>query len=108
MMLDLETDDEVDDEAEIDQAEIEKSAEMLYGIFHSSFILTDIGISQMVEKFQRGDFGMCRRFHCRSELLLPIGKFFCVFSCTLVTTTKNDFRVGRYFLGNFLSWKLFT
>ncbi|BFZ56158.1 casein kinase 2 regulatory subunit [Savitreella phatthalungensis] len=64
--LDFDLDDEVRDT-------IELSARHLYGLIHARYIITPRGLSKMLEKYRRGDFGLCPRVLCGSQHLLPIG-----------------------------------
>ncbi|EAX92742.1 Casein kinase II regulatory subunit family protein [Trichomonas vaginalis G3] len=53
--------------------EIEKCAENLYGQIHARYIYTDEGMSEMIQKFKEGVFGICPRYSCNGHHLLPIG-----------------------------------
>lgn len=71
MILDLEPDKPI---SVSDLPLIQHSAELLYGLIHSRFILTKQGLQLMVEKYEKKQFGVCPRYYCDGMHLLPIGR----------------------------------
>jgi casein kinase II subunit beta len=53
--------------------DIERSAGRLYGLLHARFLLTQIALSQMYEKYSREEFPRCPRACCDGAVCLPYG-----------------------------------
>lgn len=51
--------------------ELERAAELLYGLIHARYIITRAGLNLMAQKYEAGDFGRCPRFLCRETHLIP-------------------------------------
>ncbi|KAK6908758.1 hypothetical protein I203_102761 [Kwoniella mangroviensis CBS 8507] len=52
---------------------VETSARFLYGLIHARYIVTSRGLSKMLEKYRKADFGRCPRVYCYQQPLLPVG-----------------------------------
>ncbi|KIK65316.1 hypothetical protein GYMLUDRAFT_70433 [Collybiopsis luxurians FD-317 M1] len=71
--LDLITDqldDEIQDEL---RGSLDVQARLLYGLIHARWIVTARGLSKMIEKYKRAEFGRCPRVMCQLQPLLPVG-----------------------------------
>ncbi|KAG5650790.1 hypothetical protein H0H81_011041 [Sphagnurus paluster] len=71
--LDLITDnldDEIQDEL---RGSLDVQARLLYGLIHARWIVTARGLTKMLEKYKRADFGRCPRVLCQLQPLLPVG-----------------------------------
>eukprot|EP00053_Salpingoeca_punica_P008534 m.76499 g.76499 ORF g.76499 m.76499 type:complete len:236 (+) comp14641_c3_seq4:269-976(+) len=93
----------------VDEQMIEQAARRLYGLIHARYILTNQGLSRMLDKYRRMDFGVCPRVLCQEQPVLPIGvsdnlgvdsvKLFCPL-CNEVYTPRSsrfDELDGAYF-----------
>ncbi|KAI9829132.1 MAG: casein kinase 2 regulatory subunit [Thelocarpon impressellum] len=65
-VFDLDCDDDM-------REQIEKSARHLYGLVHARYIVTTRGLTKMLDKYKKGDFGKCPRVMCEHHPLLPMG-----------------------------------
>ncbi len=71
MILDVNLTDEIlsDDQQDM----IENDAEILYGLIHARFILSNRGLHAMLAKFRDCEFGTCPRVLCHGQPVLPTG-----------------------------------
>jgi casein kinase II subunit beta len=52
---------------------IEQASRHLYGLIHARFIITSRGLTKMIDKYKKADFGRCPRVLCYGQALLPVG-----------------------------------
>lgn len=71
--LDLITDVDNEELSDEHQEMVENDAEILYGLVHARYILTNRGLHAMLEKYRHHEFGTCPRYHCNSQAVLPCG-----------------------------------
>jgi len=72
MVLDVEMPME-DSLTEEQQEIVESAAEMLYGLIHARYIVTNRGMHAMYEKYRAAAFGRCPRVFCQGQPVLPVG-----------------------------------
>lgn len=72
MVLDVEMPME-DSLTEEQQEIVESAAEMLYGLIHARYIVTNRGMHAMYEKYRGAAFGRCPRVFCQGQPVLPVG-----------------------------------
>mmetsp|Transcript_3210 Transcript_3210/g.4704 ORF Transcript_3210/g.4704 Transcript_3210/m.4704 type:complete len:408 (+) Transcript_3210:182-1405(+) len=72
MVLDVEMPME-DSLTEEQQEIVESAAEMLYGLIHARYILTNRGMHAMYEKYRTASFGRCPSVFCQGQPVLPVG-----------------------------------
>lgn len=72
MVLDVEMPLE-DSLTEEQQEIVESAAEMLYGLIHARYIVTNRGMHAMYEKYRTAAFGRCPRVFCQGQPVLPVG-----------------------------------
>jgi hypothetical protein len=88
---------------------LESAAEMLYGLVHARYIVTQRGLQAMLEKYKNCDFGRCPRVCCEGQPCLPVGtsdipglstaKIFCP-KCEDIFYPRNEYQCsidGAYF-----------
>lgn len=72
MVLDVEIPME-DSFTEEQQEIVESAAEMLYGLIHARYIVTNRGMHAMYEKYRSASFGRCPHVFCQGQPVLPVG-----------------------------------
>jgi casein kinase II subunit beta len=56
------------------QQMVDSAAELLYGLIHARFVLTNKGLDCMAEKYEEVDFGRCHRVLCDGQPVVPMGQ----------------------------------
>jgi len=110
LICDIDNDEEFSDEH---LEMIEHDAEILYGLIHARYILTNRGLYAMMDKYRHHDFGSCPRVLCNQQSMLPVGlleakgkesvKLFCP-KCKDVYMSKSSRHTnidGAYFGSTF-------
>ena len=72
MVLDVEMPME-DTLTEEQQEIVESAAEMLYGLIHARYVVTNRGMHTMYEKYRNAAFGRCPHVFCQGQPVLPVG-----------------------------------
>jgi casein kinase II subunit beta len=85
-----------------DTSVIENSAELLYGLIHQRYIISRVGLQQMLEKYELEHFGRCPRVLCNGSKVIPVGrtdtpgldtvKLFCPCCLDLYTPPNSRFQ----------------
>merc|ERR1711941_180570 len=70
LITDIDNDEDFSDEH---QEMIEHDAEVLYGLIHARYILTNRGLHAMLDKYRHHEFGSCPRVLCQNQAMLPVG-----------------------------------
>eukprot|EP00934_Nitzschia_sp_Nitz4_P007328 Nitzschia sp. Nitz4//scaffold8_size234185//108470//110063//NITZ4_001260-RA/size234185-snap-gene-0.43-mRNA-1//-1//CDS//3329559815//7318//frame0 len=52
---------------------LESAAEMLYGMIHARYIVTNRGMNAMFDKYRLAAFGRCPQVFCQGQPVLPVG-----------------------------------